>query len=450
MLKLGLLNPPGELRDLESNLPPLGLGYIASYLRKYYGNIDIKISNNLGDIIKFKPDIIGITGYTQNFETVKQMTIQLKQELDVPIIIGGHHITTVPQNLPDSCDIGVIGEGEETMHQLLLNYERFGFSKDSLKSVKGIVFKDNSLIITEKRDLIEPLDTIPFPARDLFDLKTDLTHIMTSRGCPYRCIYCSSSIFWEKVRMFTPEYVVSEIEHLVDVHHIKNIWMYDDIFILNKERVEKIADLIVEKNLNSRVAFSVQTRANLISEDICQTLEKMNVVGVSFGLESGSEGMLKKLKLDNVSVAQNRKAIELCRKYDFSVNGPFIIGSPHETKKDILKSIEFFKKEPLDSSEVYIATPLPGTKLWEYAMEKNMVSYDMDWSVLDPYITDPAQILNRNIILTDKVSKRELHELFLKFKSEIERRNNGEINNDDKVKIFERIKKIVARRMNNA
>jgi anaerobic magnesium-protoporphyrin IX monomethyl ester cyclase len=369
MLRLGLLNPPGELRDLESNLPPLGLGYIASYLRKYYVKIDIKIFNNLEEIIRFKPDIIGITGYTQNFEIVKKMIVCLKQELDVPIIIGGHHITTVPQNLPEMCDIGVIGEGEETVHQLLLNYERFGFSKESLKSVRGIVFKDSSLIITEKRDLIEPLDKIPFPARDLFELKTDYTHIMTSRGCPYRCIFCSSSIFWNKVRMFTPEYVVNEIEHITNTYHINHIWMYDDIFILNKERVEKISDLIEQKNFNSKVSFSVQARVNLISDEICQFLKKMNVTGVSFGFESGSDNILQSLKGGNVSITKAKKAIQLCKKYGFSISGGFIIGSPNETRKDILDSIKFYKDAPIGSTQISVATPLPGTYLWDYAMK---------------------------------------------------------------------------------
>ncbi|VVB56323.1 Ribosomal protein S12 methylthiotransferase RimO [uncultured archaeon] len=429
---------------MESNLPPLGLGYIASYLRQYYGNLDINISNNLEDIIRFKPDIVGITGYTQNFEIVKKMSAHIKQELSIPIIIGGHHITAVPQNLPESCDIGVIGEGEETMHQLLIKYEKTGLSKESLYSVKGIVFKDSSLVITEKRELIEPLDRIPYPARNLFELKTQSTHIITSRGCPYRCSYCSSCIFWEKVRMFTPEYVVNEIEQLIDKYGIKNIYIYDDIFILNKERVKRISELIEQKGINSKVSFSVQARVNLISEEICQCLKKMNVTGIGFGFESGSENMLKSLKGSSVSISQTTKTIELCKKYEFSVFGPFIIGSPYETKKDIIKSIEFFKKQPIDNSDIYIATPLPGTQMWDYAIKRNLVNYEMDWSILDPYITDTDQILNRNVILSDKISKQELLELYLQFKSEILKKNK-QIKSIEQKSLFNKIKALFYR-----
>lgn len=442
ILKLGLINPAGELGDFEKNLPPLGLGYIASYLQRYYGNLDIKITSDLEEIIRFKPDIIGITGYTQSFQIVKKMSKQLKNELDVPILIGGHHITTVPNCLPDSCDIGIMGEGEETMHQLLLNYEKFGFSKESLKSVKGIVFKNKSITITEKRELIEPIDKIPFPDRDLFDLNTKTTQIMTSRGCPYRCCYCSSCIFWNKVRMFTPEYVVNEIELLINKYNINNIIIYDDVFILNKERVKKISELIEEKGINTRASFSIQARVNLISDDICQYLKKMNVTSVGFGFESGSDKILKSLKIDNISVSTSKKAIKLCKKYGFSVFGPFIIGSPNETKKDILKSIEFFNQQPIDESEVYVATPLPGTKLWDYALEKKIVNYNIDWSTLDPYITDPSQILNRNVILSDKLSKVELFELFLNFKFEIEKKK---IKSAKKTKLFEKLKALFLR-----
>ena len=442
ILRLGLLNPPGELGDMESNLPPLGLGYIASYLRQYYGNLDIRISNNLEEIIRFKPDIVGITGYTQNFETVKKISAQIKQELSVPIIIGGHHITAVPQNLPESCDIGVIGEGEETMLQLLLNYEKTGLSKNSLTSVKGIVFKESSLVITEKRELIEPLDRIPYPARDLFNLKTQSTHIMTSRGCPYRCSYCSSCIFWNKVRMFSPEYVVDEIEQLINKYNINNIVIFDDIFILNKERVRKIAELIENKGMINKVSFSVQGRVNLISEEICQNLKKMNVKGVGFGFESGSENTLRSLKGDNISISIAKKAIELCKEYGFNVSGPFIIGSPCETKEDIMKSIKFFKEQPIEDSDVYIATPLPGTQFWDYAMERNLVGYDMDWSVFDPYITDPSFILNRNVILSDKLSKEELYSMFVKFKSEIEGKKRQSINNTGKKGVFNKLRSL--------
>lgn len=442
ILKLGLINPAGELGDFEKNLPPLGLGYIASYLQRYYGNLDIKITSDLEEIIRFKPDIIGVTGYTQNFQIVKKMSEQLKNELDVPILLGGHHITTVPACLPDSCDIGVMGEGEETMHQLLLNYERSGFSKESLKYVEGIVFKNKSITITEKRELIEPIDKIPFPDRDLFNLNTKITHIMTSRGCPYRCCYCSSCIFWNRVRMFTPEYVVNEIELLINKYNINNIIIYDDVFILNKERVKRISELIEEKDINNRVSFSVQARVNLITDDICQHLKKMNVTSIGFGFESGSDRILKSLKGDNISVSMSRKAIKLCKKYGFTVFGPFIIGSPHETKKDILKSIKFFNEQPIEDSGIYIATPLPGTSLWDYALKRDLVSYEMDWSLLDPYITEPTQILNRNVILSDKLSKRELYELFMKFKSEVENKKINQVKNPKKGILFKILKKL--------
>lgn len=264
MTKIWFINCINEnrKRTVETSYSGLGTSYIASYIQKYGGfrRRDITITEmgqSLGsDLIrKYDPDIVGISSVTQNVNIAKEIAAKIKNELDVPVIVGGHHITALPNNLTEHMDIAVLGEGEQTFLELLEAYEENGLDKEKLSKIDGIAYRCNKkLVITPRRELIRPLDRIPFPARDL--LHTNSFYMFTSRGCPYRCIFCSSSFFWQSIRYFSPRYVVREITELVERYNAKFINLFDDLFIGNKRRLREIAQLLREEKLHQRVEFA--------------------------------------------------------------------------------------------------------------------------------------------------------------------------------------------------
>lgn len=204
------------------------------------------------------PDIVGISSVTQNFDIAESIAKKIKKELDVPIIVGGKHISALPSTLSKTFSIAVIGEGEETFLELLHAYESHGLENTKLENLNGIAYKkDDKVRVTARRRLIEPLDKIPFPARDLLDISKDNLHMLTSRGCPYHCIFCASSAFWQRARFNSASYVVSEIKHLVETYHADNINLLDDLFIADTKRLLEIARLIKTEGLNSKVRFYV-------------------------------------------------------------------------------------------------------------------------------------------------------------------------------------------------
>ncbi len=242
--------------------PPLGMGYIASYLRKYHGTQRIKIVErlfeyNINTLVKrYKPDIVGISSTTQEYNTACEIAAELKKiDRNILVVVGGHHISSVPNSLAKDIDIGVIGEAEETFTEIVRAHEKGDPSQ--FEKINGIVYwKNGQLSMTEKRNLIQPLDKIPFPARDLMKISF-YTHMLSSRGCPYRCIYCSSSKFWNSCRFHSPQYVVNEIKEIISKFHVKQIHFTDDLFIANKKRVEEIAKLIKKERINEIVSSIV-------------------------------------------------------------------------------------------------------------------------------------------------------------------------------------------------
>ncbi|MEN4006793.1 MAG: radical SAM protein [Methanobacteriaceae archaeon] len=337
--------------------PPLGIGYLVSSLRKHFGEraIEFKvIDNNVEQEIRsFKPDIIGISSISQNYN--KAIThARIAKKYKLPVICGGVHISMMPSSLTDDMDVGVIGEGEETICELLELFTRKRkFVQDDLSKIRGIIYwnSEGRIVATDKRELIYPLDKLPFPARDLFDIQPD-TYMFTSRGCPYRCTFCAVSLYWNKVRFFSAEYVVNEVEYLVNKHNVKDINFYDDLFPLDTKRISQILNLLKEKDLLGKVDFSCSIRSNMVNDRIIQLLKEMGVKSIRIGLESGCNKTLKYLKGNNINIGDNETAIRVIKKHGILVYSSFIIGSPKESKEDILETLNFIKASKLDTFSV--------------------------------------------------------------------------------------------------
>ena len=391
------------VEGISNNKPPLGLGYLVAYLEKFLGFTDIAVVNTgtrtFDKIKDLKPEIVGFTAYSTNYTSVIRLMRRVKEELGVIALLGGPHITCLPHKLDQSADIGVIGEGEKTLLELMQLYKRGkSFQASELEKIPGIVFRRNEKnIITSVRTPIYPLDSIPLPNREVLDIERFLkpsqilmnneyirgTTMLTSRGCPFNCVYCHVTAKWGTPRFHSAERVADEIELLVKEYGVEGIYIEDDLFTANTTRIQKIVDGMQSRNVLGKVRFFLDLRANLVSEELMLALKKMGVVKVSLGLESGSEQILQYLKGGDVTVEQNRQAVAIANKFGIGCNCCFMIGAPPETREDICKSQDLIK-EILNAStdnfcQVNVTTPLPGTKLWDYAIQQGYINEDVDW-----------------------------------------------------------------------
>lgn len=424
-----------QANNRRQGAPSLGLAYLASFLRERIKNIDIIILEKIPDdwyqMETYSPTIVGISVLTHQFPDAVEFAQKLKAHMDVPIIIGGSHISACPSLLPECCDIGVISEGEETLYEII---SQEAYTEEKLRTIKGVVFRQNGKItINPLRPLIKNLDTIPSPNRDLLNMKHYLkrqnvfgphfghgTHIFTSRGCPYKCVFCFSSKFWRsKIRFNSPDYILSEIKGLLrDYKQIEYIYIYDDLFTLNKPRMRTISQMIRKASIDSKVQFGVLGRADIFDDETCQILKSMNVMHVNFGLESGTQRILDFLKNGKVTLEMAKNAVELCRKYGFTVDASFIIGSPGETAEEMLQTLEFIKSLKLHKFAFSIAVPYPGTKLWEILEKKGKVDYQVDWRSLMTIDRDVLNYKDNQFLSVGKVDKEQFYQIWQKFEEE--------------------------------
>lgn len=414
MLKILLCNPVRyTIYDIENQLQPLGLLYIVSYLRKY---LDEKLEfkycnwNYEKEFLSFKPDIVFMPTVTPYYNIEMEVAKRYK-ELDenVSIIVGGYHISALPKTMSKSMDIGVVGEGEVTTLELMKNF-------NNPEKVKGLCYwNNNKILMTEPRSLIRHLDVLPFPARDVvknFIKSYDFTDIITSRGCPFNCIFCASTRFWRnKTRFHSAEYVVEEIKEVVE-KYTRRINFVDDLFTINKKRLRRIVELVEENGLDLEVNTSA--RADTLDEEICKLLKRLGIVNLCFGFESASPRVLCYLKGGKATPDENIRAVRLCNKYGIGVSASFIIGSPNETREEILQTLEFAKHKGLRYVLGNVLSPLPNTPLWDEAKEKGLVTNNMDWEELN-FCLHNSSTHNKTIIMNENLSREEIYELWNEF-----------------------------------
>lgn len=396
-MKLALVN----YWQFPVNTPHFGLISLAAYIRERFPDLKIKIFEGIDpsqELRRFQPNLVGFTSDTLTYGKTVGMAKKLRRKLKASFIIGGVHITALPESLDPVFDLAVVGEGEQTLAELLKVFQlrKFKLSQKDLVKIPGLVYRGNKKIYkTPSRTLIKNIDALPYPARDLVPMEKRylkdqlnlfgvkrLVTLMTSRGCPYHCVFCGSPVQWGGVRFHSPEYVLGEIKKLVNDYQADGIMFWDDLFTAPEARIIKLVKLIKEERLNEKLTFFGYARANLINEKMCRLLKSINVKRLIFGLESGSEIILSFLKQHSVTVADNKKAVELCRKYGITTSSGYITGTPGETLKDLRLTYDFMKEHPLDNSQIYILTPYPGTKIWAAAEKEGLVSPTMDFGKL--------------------------------------------------------------------
>lgn len=382
----------GRIKGIQPEYPPLGLGYVAAVLEQ--DNHEVKIldmpaENTTEDELKkllstFSPDVIGINATTPTIAYAKKIAEICKQTTDVVILMGGPHPTSAPEDcLSDkNVDIVIRGEGELTIKELVQNL-------DNLKDVKGISYRNNGEIIhNSQMELIKDIDSLPFPARHLFNIRVykhldairnPITTILTSRGCPYACTFCSSRhIFGRIFRPRQTKSVVDEIQMLVEEYGIREIHILDDAFTLDQDRAISICDEIIKRGLNKEMVWCTPNgiRVNCVSKKLLEKMKEAGCYKVSFGVESGNQKILDVVK-KGITLEQVRNAFKLAKEVGLETWAFFIFGLPGETKETIRNTIEFAKEIDPDVAKFHLLLPLPHTEIFDlYNKEGWITDYD--------------------------------------------------------------------------
>lgn len=397
MVKTLLLTPPlspkqrmGMLSEGGAIMPGLGILYMAALLRKQGLQVaildaeglklDLKTTTQI--INKENPEILGITATTPSIMLAGAVAKEVKNRIpNIKIFLGGPHVTAMPletmEKFPeiDGC---VLGDGELSFAKIVHNIQN-GIEIE--RGVSGLVWRNNNKILTCPREYpLKNLDSLPFPAWDLLKgfpeiyrpsfhsyRRLPVANIITSRGCPYSCSFCDRSVFGRKVNRHSIGYIIEMIENLVKDFGIKEVSIKDDTFTLSPNRVIEFCRQLRKRGID--LTWSCNSRINLVSDEMLQEMKSAGCWLISYGIESGSPKMLKKMK-KGISKEQIVKALKLTRKNGIVSKGFFILGTPGETVETMKETLNFIKKLPLDELNINFFTPFPGSELFLEAIQE--------------------------------------------------------------------------------
>lgn len=373
-----LFKPNTPIVNTQQNITPNGLLYIGAFLLSK--DIDAEILNlsnenwdECKEIIKEKkPDIVGISCYTFNRHTCIKLAGLVKEiNQRIMVVFGGPHSSIMhEQLLKNSKDIDVIvlNEGEMTFLDMV---QRLKEGK-SFENLAGVIYrKEGEIINNGFRQVLKDLDELPIPAK-YFKYK----RVITSRGCPGRCIFCDTPYFWGRnVRLRSVSNVVDELEILNKKYGLSSFIISDDTFTFDKDRTIEICKEIIKRNL--KITWDCRSRVNFICEERLRWMKKAGCVIVSYGIESGSQKILNNLK-KGITVEQIRKAALLTRKFCLKLNYFIIVGGPGETDDTIRETMKLIEDTKPTSIFTYIMQLTPGTKIYEMAKEQGFIN-DIDW-----------------------------------------------------------------------
>jgi magnesium-protoporphyrin IX monomethyl ester (oxidative) cyclase len=375
--KVALINPGKDQK--YAVLEPLHLGFIASYLEK--NGIEVRIIDELAgenvedEINKYRPDIVGITATTPLAPDAYRIA-DMCRRMGMLTVMGGIHASVLPEEALQHVDIVVKGEGEVAMLDIVRNGIRSGIvSCPYIKNLDEVPLPARHLMKMDfylcSRDRMESFLTPFVPPH------TKSASILTSRGCPYACIFCHNTWRDAPYRFNSAERVISEIEQLIEVYGIEALFFIEDNLFVNKPRLREIAELMKKNRLN--IIWGGNARVDNVDLETLQLAKEAGCRQVTFGFESGSQRILDVLN-KGITVEQSRKAIKLCRKAGLIVNGTFMIGNPTETTEDIRATQDFIRDHDIAKVGILITTPYPGTELWKWCESHNLIPQSFNWA----------------------------------------------------------------------
>jgi anaerobic magnesium-protoporphyrin IX monomethyl ester cyclase len=399
-MRVLLINPPREHELLGNNPaiideergcnPPLGLLYVAGYLRRHR-NCEVEVLDAQVEDLTYpalreqislrRPDVVGITAMTFTLIDVIE-TARLVKDVNpsAVVVLGGPHVHLFPDEtlaLPE-VDYLVLGEGEVAFADLL---DRLGDPR-GLAQVAGIAFRANGAIVkTASRPLQDDLDALPFPARELTPYtkytsviarRAPITTMFTSRGCPYQCIFCDRPHLGKRFRARSATNVVDEMEQCVALG-IREFLVYDDTFTIQRQRVLDVCAEIIRRKLD--IGWDVRARVNTVDEEMLRKMRQAHCERIHYGVEAGTDRVLKVLQ-KGITLEQAEQAFRWSKQAGISTLAYFMVGAPTETREDILQTIEFAKRLAPDFVHVTIVTPFPGTQLYRMGLQQGILSHD--------------------------------------------------------------------------
>ena len=419
-MKTLLINAPtiGTQGVIRLMYPPLGLLYLAAYIRAHE-NVDINVvdggrvdySELIRHVVSFSPDIVGISFTTQAATGAYKLINEIKAQKDMktaPLVVcGGPHPTAMPEDvlLRSNCDIVVLGEGELTFREI---HRKVTKGVRDLSDIRGIAYwNGNAMTINPKRPLIKDLDSLPLPARDLIDLSVypglhykrekKETYMTSSRGCPYNCVYCSNPVWknekpWYRLR--SPQKVVDEIEFIVKRLGINEIYDQTDEFNGNIKWAKAVCDEIIRRKI--KVSLKAQLRSDHMDRELAQKMKAAGFWLGLFGVESGNNKTLKGIN-KRVTVEDNTKALKILKEAGiktfallmaFNVweeNGCLCFETKYDTENTLNYAKTMINRGQIDLMSWSLTTPYPGSKLYDIVMKHNLIQRDLigKWELWD-------------------------------------------------------------------
>ena len=466
-MKILLIDPPFyRFIGYYNRYFPLGLAYLAAILRKEGHEVliydaDCNVNPSKMDFARledsyplyldsvkddnhpiwqemrerlrdFNPDMVGISVWTTFAASAFKLASICKQyDKSLPVVMGGPHISIKYEEVLKICpdvDFLVRGEGEETLLELAKAIDKRWKEKNAhFNDIKGISYiRNGETAHNPPREFVKDLDSVLSPARDLLLNKDsynseDMGLLMTSRGCPYNCSYCATSIWERKTRYRSIDNVIEEIKLIMDKYGTRQFTFKDDSFTVNKKRVLGLCDRLIKENI--KINWDCNTRVNLIDEEILKKMKQAGCNSIKVGIETGSEKILR-LMNKKITFDQCRKAAKLFRKVGIHWTGYFMMGLPSETKEDIYLTLKFMMELKPDYASFSVYEPFPGTELFEIGIEKGLVQNERtleDFCNISPkyyYVKD----INRRV---DTMDNKEFEELEFEIKKAFHKYNKG-------------------------
>lgn len=390
-----LINPKstslGSFDFLVAKSVPLGLGYLAAYLMKEGRSvkiIDEEIERLTPERIKSlasdERQLFGISCLTPNISRGYELADMIKSALPKSaVVFGGIHPTVMPDEVlgMKSVDLVVRGEAEPVIGQIV-DAHKSGRGFDDILSCS---FRQNGVIKHNERAPLIDMDLLPDLPYHLFDSKIyDMGFIISSRGCPYNCVFCSQrAINGNKFRYRSNEKVINEIKTLTELYAPSNIVFFDDIFTINKKRIYELCKNMMDLGLHKKAEYTMVTRGDCIDDELLSVLKQANFTGLAIGVETANEDLMKMIdKRETVKDIEN--GIKLAKKYGFLIDTVYIFGLPGETRADRAAALKLARSMGVTKARFNNATPYPGTRLYDMAKAENNLNIVGHWENFHP------------------------------------------------------------------
>lgn len=377
--------------NVTGTYPPLALAYLAATVRKagyrpviVDGEAPLRPLARVMDEIPPETVLIGVTTTTLAWPAVRKSAAELRKRFPgIPLVVGGPHVTAFPiETLQYSdFDVGVIGDGENSLLELLSR----AATGRSLTGVPGTVYRENNEIqLDERVSWVSNLDDLPMPALDLLPLERyrsvvvqdPFVTMLTSRGCPYKCSFCSQIYMGEKFRFHSADRILEEMERAERDFGAREIVMFDETFGANR----KVAHAVFEEMQRREFGFrwNARTRIDLLNDELLLAMRKSGCYMLHLGIESGTPRILEKMR-KGITLEQVERVVKSAHRMGFRLHGYFMLGYPGETRQEIEATVALSRRLPLDWASYTVTIPNPRTLLQEQAVEEGLLDPDF-WS----------------------------------------------------------------------